>query len=130
MTTQSLNIFPNHTYTDGCTNQYRCDLEIYLMTVLSSLYDIIVDCAINASGHGNIVVYGINTTDKHCLKGEIELMGKLASNDTTNIGMLLSASKYVTLKFADQCLHILNNKEKLNGLKGSTKIKKTITIQI
>ena len=54
----------------------------------------------------------------------MELMGKLASNDTTNIGMLPSASKYVSVKFADQCLHILNNKEILNGLKDSTKIQK------
>ena len=51
-------------------------------------------------------------------------MGKLASNNTTNIGMLPSASKYVSMNFADQCLHILNNKEKLNGLKGSTKMQK------
>ena len=51
-------------------------------------------------------------------------MGKLASNDTTNIGMLPSASKDICIKFSDQCLHILNNKDILNGLKGSTKMKK------
>ena len=44
----------------------------------------------------------------------MELMGKLASNDTTNIGMLPSASKYVPHKIADQCLHIINNKEIFN----------------
>ena len=51
-------------------------------------------------------------------------MGKLTSNNTTNIGMLPCASKYVSIKFSYQCLHILNNKEILNGLKGSTKIQK------
>ena len=51
----------------------------------------------------------------------MELMVKLASNDTTNIGMLPSASKYVSINFADQCLHILNNKEIFNGLKGIKK---------
>ena len=54
----------------------------------------------------------------------MELMGKLASNDTKNIGMLPSASKYVSINFADQCLHILNNNEILNWLKGSSKCKK------
>ena len=54
----------------------------------------------------------------------MELMGKLASNDTTNIGMLPSASKYVSINFAAQCLHMINNEEILNGLKGSTKMKK------
>ena len=54
----------------------------------------------------------------------MELMGKLAGKDTKNIGMLPSASKYVSIKFAYQCLHIINNKEILNGLKGSTKMQK------
>ena len=51
-------------------------------------------------------------------------MGKLSSNDTTNIGMLPSASKDLSIKFPDQCLHIINNKEIFNGLKGSTKMQK------
>ena len=29
--------------TNGCANQYSCDLDIYLLTVLSSLYGIIMD---------------------------------------------------------------------------------------
>ena len=38
--------------------------------------------------------------------------------------MIPSASKYVSIKFADQCLHILNNKETLNGIKSITKMQK------
>ena len=33
--------------TAGCANKYRCNLDIYLMTVLSSSYGIIMDLAIN-----------------------------------------------------------------------------------
>ena len=33
--------------TDGCAKQYKCALDIYLLTVLSSSYDIIVFRAIN-----------------------------------------------------------------------------------
>ena len=110
--------------TDGCANKYRCALTIYLMTVLSSSYGIIMDRAMNAPGHGKNVVDGLNATEKHYLKGGKELMVKLASNNTTNIEMLPSASKYVSIKFAGQCLHILNGKEILNGLKGITKMKK------
>ena len=40
--------------TDGCKKKYGCDLAIYLMTVLSSSYDIIMDRAINALGHVNV----------------------------------------------------------------------------
>ena len=53
----------------------------------------------------------------------MELIGKLGINDTTKIGILPSASKDVSIKFVDQCIHILNNKEILNSIKGSTKMK-------
>ena len=81
------------------------------MTVLSYSYGIIMYPSINEPGHGNNFIYGINTADKRHLKGKMELMGKLSSNYTTNIGMLPSASKYVSIKFVDQCLKILRIKK-------------------
>ena len=90
----------------------------------SSSYGIITDHAINEPGHGNNVINGINATGKRYLKGKTGYMDKLASNDTTDIVMLPRASKDVSIKISDQCLHILNNKERLNGLKGSTQIQK------
>ena len=53
----------------------------------------------------------------------MRLIGKLESKDTTDIGILPSASKDVSIKFVYQCLHILNNKDILNGLNGITKMK-------
>ena len=45
--------------------------------------------------------------------------------------MLLFASKDVFIIISDQCIHITNNKYRLNRIKGSTKTpKKIITIQI
>ena len=52
------------------------------------------------------------------------LIGKLSRNDTSNIGMLPSASNGISIKLADQCINILNNKERLNGLKVSKKCKR------
>ena len=37
---------------DGCANQYKFDLDTYLITVLSSSYAIIMDLVINAPGLG------------------------------------------------------------------------------
>ena len=45
----------------------------------------------NAPSHEKNVVYGINTTDKRYMKAQMELIGKLESNDTSKIGMLSSA---------------------------------------
>ena len=62
--------------TNGCANQYRCALNIYLMNVLSSSYGIIMDHAMNSSGHGKNVVDGINAMEKLYLKEKIQHMGK------------------------------------------------------
>ena len=54
----------------------------------------------------------------------MEPLGNLTSNDTSNIGMLPSASKDVSIKFSEQCFNILTNDDRLNGLKGITEIQK------
>ena len=84
---------------DGCTKQYRCDLIIYFTTVLTSLYRVIIYPAIYAPGHGNNVVVRLDATEKLSLKREMECFGKLASNDTSKVGILPSASKYYSIIF-------------------------------
>ena len=46
------------------------------MTVLSSLYGIIMDLAINAPGHG-FVLDGLNANGQKLFEGKLELLGKL-----------------------------------------------------
>ena len=96
--------------TDGCANQYMCALATYLMTVISSSYGIIIYNTINAPSHENNSVNRRNATDKRDLKGEIDIIGKLANINKSNIGILTRASKDVSIKFSDQCIHILKNK--------------------
>ena len=78
----------------------------------------------NTPGHVNNIVDGLNATGKFDLKEQMELIGQLSSNEISNIGMLPSAPKDVSVKFADQFIHIINDKYSLNGLKSSTKIQK------
>ena len=116
--------------TDGCAKKYRCALAIYLMTVSSYSYGIILDREINAPVYIKNVVDGLNETDKRYLNEKIEIIGKLSSNDISKIGMLPSASRDVSINFLNQCIHILNNKDSLNGLKVRKKYKKRITIKM
>ena len=109
---------------DGFDKQYMCDFDTYLMTLLSSLYGTIMDHVIHAHVHVNNVVDRLNVTEKHYLKEQMEIIGKLSSNNTSKIGIIPSASKDVIINFSDQCIHILNNKYRLNGIKGSTKMQK------
>ena len=96
--------------TDGCSKQYMCALAVYLMTVLSSSYSIIKYRAINSTVYRNNFVDGHNATDKRYLKEQIELIGVLASFDTSSIGILSSDSEDVSINFSDQRIHILNIK--------------------
>ena len=54
--------------TGGCTKQYKYALGIYLMTVLSSIFGIIIDFVINVPGCENNIVDGIDATDKQYFK--------------------------------------------------------------
>ena len=61
LTTSLSTIWEN---TDGCAEQYICDSALYLMSVMSQTYYIIIDRGISAPGHGKEVVDGINAVDK------------------------------------------------------------------
>ena len=57
--------------TVDCTKKYRYALDIYLMTMLSCLYGIVMDLAINVPGRVNNDVDGFNTMEKINLKGGV-----------------------------------------------------------
>ena len=50
---------------DGCAEKYRCASALYLMSVMSQCYYIIVDRGISAPGHGKEVVDRLNAFDKN-----------------------------------------------------------------
>ena len=61
LTTSLSTIWEN---TDGCEEQYRRASELYLMSVMSQTYSIIIYRGISAPGHGKEVVDVINSVDK------------------------------------------------------------------
>ena len=50
----------------------------------------IMDHEINSPGNVKNVVDGFNATDKHFLKGKMELLGKLTINGTSNTRIIPS----------------------------------------
>ena len=69
------------------------------MNVLSYILGIILDCGINYPCHGNNLVDGINNTQNLYFKEQVELVGNLKTNDTSNIGILPYASKSSSIIF-------------------------------
>ena len=60
--TASLSKIWENTY--GCAKQYRCVSALYLMSVMSQCYCIIIYRGISSPGNGKEVVYGLNAVDK------------------------------------------------------------------
>ena len=60
--------------TDGFTEQYRCASSLYLMSVMSQTYSIIIGRGISAPGHGKEVVDGLNAIDNRYI---YQLMSKV-----------------------------------------------------
>ena len=50
--------------TDGCAEQYRCVSVLYLISVMSQCYSIIIYRGISAPSHGKEVVDILNAVDK------------------------------------------------------------------
>ena len=65
LTTSVSTIWEN---TVGCSEQYRCVSALYLMSVISQTYSLIVDQGISAHGHRKEVVDGLNDVDKTVTK--------------------------------------------------------------
>ena len=59
--TNKSNIWYN---TSGCADQYRCVTELYLLSMLSHKYNIVIYPGVGAPGNGKYVVDGLNATDK------------------------------------------------------------------
>ena len=53
--------------TDGCAKQYRCATAMYLLSLISVRFNIVIDRAVEAPGHGKDIVDGLNATDKAVL---------------------------------------------------------------
>ena len=75
LTTSLIKIWEN---TDCCAEQYICASAIYLMSVMSQCYYIIIDRGISEPGHGKDIADGINVVDKsyiYQLMSNVQLTG-------------------------------------------------------
>ena len=61
MTTSLTAIWENN---HGCAKKYRCASSLYLMSVMSQCYSILIDRGISAPGNGKEVVDILHAVDK------------------------------------------------------------------
>ena len=66
--------------TDVCSEQYRCASALYLMSVMSQTYSLIINRGISEPGHGKELVDGLNAVDKcyiYQLMSKVQLPGSV-----------------------------------------------------
>jgi hypothetical protein len=72
--------------------------------MLSSKFQIAIDRAIGASGHGKYVVDGLNATDKHFLQGRRCMIGTPESADSEKRMAAHSMVGHVSFSLAEECV--------------------------
>ena len=96
LTTTLITIWEN---TDGCAEQYKCASTLYLFSVMSQCYSIIIYRDISAPGHGKEVVDRLNAVDKRYI---YQLMSKFQPPGSVRLDSQIkihtgTKNKYVSL---------------------------------
>ena len=84
--------------TDGCAEQYRCASALYLMSVMSQTYSVIIDRGISVPGHGKEVVDGLNYFNKHYiyqLMSKVQLPGSVRFDSQIKIHTCTENNIYI-----------------------------------
>jgi hypothetical protein len=103
--------------TDGCAKQYRCGTAIYLLSVLASAFDITIDRAIGAPGHGKDLVDGLNATDKMYLRKMMCMVGTPEANDSEKRMAAHSMLEGAKKSLAEECARLCSLPERSGGVK-------------
>ena len=77
--------------TDGCAKQYRCSIAYYLISYLSTSYQIVLDRAVDTPGHGKDVVDGFNAVQKLYLATYLRMRSTPESNKIDSKRMYVEA---------------------------------------
>ena len=107
-------VFLDHT--DGCAKQYRSGNALYLLNVLCLKFNMIIDRAIGAPGHGKSVIDGLNAVDKHYLKKVMCFSGANRSDDKTSRMKMYSIATESTLSFAEECARLCGQEDRKFGV--------------
>eukprot|EP00957_Ditylum_brightwellii_P034289 2600559-Ditylum_brightwellii.AAC.1 len=75
--------------TDGCAKQYRRASAINVLRMLSMKYNIFIDRAVGAQGHGKDIVDGLNAVDKS-FAAECR---RLLQNQADNIASMITSKR-------------------------------------
>ena len=85
---------------------------MYVLNMLCINYDIIIDRAVCAPGHGKSIIDGMNAVDKHYLRKKMCISGSTRCDDLrTRMDMFAMKEKYA-LSFAKECARLCGDESR------------------
>ena len=106
---------------DGCAKQYRCSIAYYLMSYLSTSYQIVIDRAVDTPGHGKYVVDGFNAIQKRYLATCLRMRSTPEKDKIDSKRMRVEAmTEKGEVSFAEECKRLLDLRDEI-GTKGDKK---------
>ena len=105
----------------GCAKQYRCSIAYYLVSYLSTSYQIVLDRAVDTPGHGKDLVDGFNAVQKQYLATCLRMRSTPEKDKIDSKSMRVEAmTEKGEVSFAEECKRLLDLRDKI-GTKGDKK---------
>ena len=107
--------------TDGCAKQYMCSIAYYLMSYLSTSYQIFLDRDVDTPGHGKDGVDGFNAVQKRYLATCLRMRSTPEKHKIYSKRMRVEAmTEKGEVSFAEACKLLLDLCDEI-GTKGDKK---------
>ena len=105
--------------TDGCANQYRCSIAYYLMSYLSTSYQIVIDRAVDTPVHVKYVMDGFNAVQKRYLATCLRILSTPEKHKIDSKRMCVEdMTEKGEVSFAKECKRLLDLRDEI-GTKGN-----------
>ena len=115
-------VFLDHT--DGCAKQYRSGNALYLLNVICLKYDIVIDRAVCAPGHGKSIIDGLNAVDKHYLRKVMCMSGSTRPDNIETRMNMFGIIQNSNMTFAQECARLCGLENRKHGVSNSPYINK------
>jgi hypothetical protein len=107
--------------TDGCTAQYRSFRALFLLSMLAFRFQIIIDRAVGAPGHGKDEVDRLNAVDKRYLQSKMRLTETAGADESDHKMKSYAMVENENFSLAEECHRILTDQTWVDGVKGDAK---------
>ena len=107
--------------TDGCSKQYHCGTAMYFLSLLAFSFNIVIDRAICAPGHGKDIVDELNAVTKCFLQKQFCMIGTPEADNYEKRIKAHSMVETASTSLAEECQMLCASQDHVNRVKRDAK---------